>query len=196
MERSLILLAALVFPAVVFLSGAQILLRASGRDQIAPAPLSAGVADRKPLGQRLGYTDRDAAAYWTALEAVGRAAESRLLELDLIFPFFYGGALACSLLLTRAAMQRSFHAAWIMVPVAVVMIADWTENLVQLNQLARLDAGHDLQNGWIRVASMATTVKLLVGGGLFLGLTVLVIVALTTHIRAAPFRDPDAIIRL
>ena len=185
-----IVLAALLLPVVVFLAGGKIVLRASGRDQVARAPLTATDADQKPLGQRLGYSSRDASNYWNTLGAVGRAAETRFLELDLIFPFFYGGALACGLLLTRAILGRPFQAAWILVPVATVMIADWTENLSQLGQLARYDAGETLQGSWIRVASTATTVKLLTGGILFLGLAALVFVALTTHLSAASSSTP------
>jgi hypothetical protein len=192
MKRIAILLAALVLPVTVFLSGGQILLRASGRDRLARPALNAPDPNRKPLGQRLGYSDRDAASYWKTLEADGRAAETRFLELDLIFPFFYAGALACGLLLARAMLGRPFPAAWIGVPVAMVMIADWTENLVQLDQLAGYDAGKALQSGWIRVASTATTVKLLVGGILFLGLAVLVLVALTTRPSAAPSSNRGA----
>jgi hypothetical protein len=192
MERIAILLAALVLPIVVFLSGGQILMRASGRDQLARPAGAATDANRKPLGQRFGYGDGDAASYWKSLEADGRAAERRFLELDLLFPFFYAGALACGLLLARAMFGRPFPAAWIMVPVGLVMIADWTENLVQLDQLARYDGGEGLQTHWIRVASAATIVKLLAGGILFLGLAAVVLVALTTHGAAAPSANRGA----
>ncbi|HXO29397.1 MAG TPA: hypothetical protein VOA80_18755 [Thermoanaerobaculia bacterium] len=45
---------------------------------------------------------------------------------------------------------------------AITVLADWTENLVQLAQLSRYSAGGApaLQAAWIRVASAATSLKL------------------------------------
>jgi len=48
-------------------------------------------------------------------------------------------------------------------PVAVTVLADWTENLLQLGQLRRYteDGEAGLQPGWIRIASAATNLKML-----------------------------------
>jgi hypothetical protein len=112
--------------------------------------------------------------HWAVLkETALLRAEQRFLELDLIFPFFYGAALATSLLIAWAALDRPFSPARLIAPVAITVLADWTENLVQLRQLSRyIDGGEAaLQSGWIQLASVATVIKLVffVGSSLFLG---------------------------
>jgi len=149
-------------PAVVFLAGVAIMEKATDHQGVKKQACSApDPCDRKPLDQRLGYDTGAVDRYW---EAVGGALpkEKRFLEADLLFPFFYGGALAASLLLAWGTLGRPFNPAWIMAPVAITVLADWTENLVQLAELRRYSAGgaHALQATWIRVASAATTLKL------------------------------------
>ena len=68
-----------------------------------------------------------------------------------------------------------------MAPVAVTVVADWTENLIQLGQLqAFFEHGvNGLQQTWIQVASTATVIKLAFfygTGVLLLGLIARVII--------------------
>jgi hypothetical protein len=74
-----------------------------------------------------------------------------------------------------------------MAPVAITVLADWTENLVQLAQLGRYCSAQPLQAGWIRVASAATSLKLsfFTASSLFL-LTLVVIVLICSARNPAP----------
>lgn len=143
-----------LLPVVVFVGGAWVISSVSGR-----RPLD----DQKPLNQRLGYDTKDVDRYWGALDKSARRAEQRFLEWDLLFPVFYGTALAVSLLTASATLGGRVRAAWLIVPVVVTVVADWTENLVQLEQFRNyIEVGEKgLAGGWIRVASTATIVKLL-----------------------------------
>lgn len=78
------------------------------------------------------------------------------------FPFFYGAALATSLLILWALLGRSFNPGWVLAPVVITLLADWTENLVLLVQLRRYaeSGARGLNAGWIQVASVATILKL------------------------------------
>jgi hypothetical protein len=86
----------------------------------------------------------------------------RSLEIDLLFPFFYGAAFAGALLCAWVALGRPFHPAWLLAPVLIGVIADWIENLIQLGQLRLFKPGHaeTLQPNWIQIASIATSLKL------------------------------------
>lgn len=170
--------ALVLLPLVVFLGGVTIMSAVSGRPT---------VRDPKPLNQRwLGYGVSVVDVYWRALGPAGRKAELTFLKLDLLFPVFYGGTLAVSLLAASALVGGAIPALWLAVPVALGVVADWTENLTQLDQLQRyiqaceagapgLDA---LAAGWIRVASIATIVKLVSFTVAALALVVLVFVLL------------------
>ena len=138
----------LAIPAVAFVGGAWIMDELSGRKDV-PNP---------PLNRRFHYDKGDAETYWNAFKDLG--AEKRFLEIDLVFPFLYGGALAAGLLMAWAWQGRPFHPAWLLAPLLITLLADWTENLVQLGQLKRHLAGSGLQAGWIQVASTATALKL------------------------------------
>ena len=144
----------LLLPIVVFVSGAWIMSRISGRRF---------VTGQKPLNQRLGYDLKAVDRYWRALDRPARRAEQRFLTLDLVFPIFYGAALAASLLMASALLSGGTYAVWMVVPVLVTVVADWVENLVQLDQLrSYIESGEaGLAAGWIRLASGATIVKLL-----------------------------------
>lgn len=147
--------ALLLLPVVVFVGGAWVMSTVSGRHT---------VDGQKPLNQRfLGYETREVDRYWGVLDTTARRAEQRFLELDLLFPTFYGTALGVSLLIASARLGRPVHAVWLIVSVVVTVVADWTENLVQLDQLRNyIGAGEKgLAAGWVRVASTATVVKLL-----------------------------------
>ncbi|HET7234761.1 MAG TPA: hypothetical protein VFJ16_32405 [Longimicrobium sp.] len=168
--------ALLASTVAVSLAGGALLLRLSGRDQVQPelkkrvAAGSLPDADATPLHRRWGGYDAAAfVRYWKALDfqvtpasaRTGRDVERRFLEMDLVFPFVYGGALAAALLLAWAANGRPFHPVWVMLPVIALVAADWTENLALLGQIRRFAAGGEpaLQGGWIHVASAATMLK-------------------------------------
>lgn len=141
----------LALPLIAFHGGAWLLNRLSGRKQ---------VPDR-PINKRFRYGKREVVEYWRAFQDLG--TEKRFLELDLAFPLLYIGALAVSMVMAWTARENQpFHFAWIVIPLAVTLLADWTENLVHLDQLKRFRAGGPaaLDTGWIRIASTATALKL------------------------------------
>jgi hypothetical protein len=178
--------AMIALPLVVFFGGGAAMQRASHRLDLSQHAGSA--QDPRPLFSRLGGYDRAAVEdYWGGLEKVGGRktldAERRFLELDLIFPFLYGGALAASLLLGWAALGRPFNPGWIIAPVTIGVLADWTENLIQLQQLGRFMAagGAALADGCIRIASVGTTLKI----GVLLGTSLCaVVLGLLVVVRA------------
>jgi hypothetical protein len=182
LPRALLLLA---IPAVAFVGGSFAIAKISGREYVMRQLRPAG--QTPPLNQRIrGY---DAAAfdrYWNVLDGEARARERYFLKLDLVFPVLYGGALAAALVMARGALGRPFHAAWLVVPVVLTVAADWTENLVQLDQASRhvAEGRAGLQPGWMQIASAATMVKL----GFF-ALTCVLLLALAAWLvvrRAAP----------
>jgi hypothetical protein len=154
-------------PVVVFLAGAEVMNRVSDRE---PDPRLG-----QPLNQRFeGYDAADAGAYWYGLRAQGRDAELKFLKLDLLFPFLYGGAFLGALLLAWAALDRRFAPAYLVAPMAVMLVADWVENLAQIHELREYAAtGAAPDATLIAVASVATMVKLFVGVGIFILLVVL-----------------------
>lgn len=120
--------------------------------------------DVTPLNSRFrGYSPAMMHGVWEQLDAAGRRAEQRFLELDLVFPTLYGVALGASLLTAWRLDGVSSGAAWVVVaPVVVAVVADWLENLIHLDQLrSHVEAGEaGLSARWIRFASGATQVKL------------------------------------
>lgn len=138
----------------------------------------APVADRKPLNMRpLGYDRGAVERHWSALDKKALPLEKCFLEWDLLFPVLYGAAFAFSLLLTWELLGRPFHPAWLVVPVVITVAADWVENSVQLNQLKHYMTGGaaSLQADLIRVAGVATTIKILFFSGVSLLLLSLVV---------------------
>lgn len=166
------------FPAELVLGGGHVLSDVSGR-AAAANQLTLGKEDApKPLNLRwFGYGKTAAKEYWDWLTCVGRHAEEKFLILDLLFPLVYGGALAASLWWVWATLGRPFHGAWIAVPLAMILTADWTENLIQLVQLRHYLSSHEsrIQNVWIQVSSCATVIKLWFTSGLYLSLAGLVV---------------------
>jgi len=170
----------IALPAAVFLAGVTVMKKVTRHQGAEERACSAAdPADRKPLDQRFGYDAEAVDRYWGTLDGA-LSSEQHFLEVDLLFPFLYGGALAASLLLAWVTLGRPFSPAWIMAPVALTVLADWTENLVQLAQLRRYSAGgaHALQAAWIRVASAATSLKLTFFSGSSLFLLALVAIVL------------------
>ena len=147
----------LAIPTFFYVVGGLILNNASGRE---PALKQLQAANQMPLGRKLFYGKADFQDYWNALkDPTARGAEQRFLKLDLFFPFVYCGALAASLLIGRSALGWPSSPVWLLAPVVATMLADWTENLLQLGQIKRLLAREALQEPWIWAASAATTLK-------------------------------------
>lgn len=80
------------------------------------------------------YTLAAVAAHWRLRATVdlSLACERRFLVLDLAYPPCYGGLLAGALLL--ASDTLGITGCWwlALVPVALTMLSDWTENGIQL----------------------------------------------------------------
>ena len=157
--RAIVLLS---LPLVVFLGGGYLMERLSYprhfREDIKAETGLTG------LGLRFtGYDSEAVKKYWGALRKKDKAMEGerRMLEIDLIFPFFYGAAFAGALLCAWVALGRPFHPVWILAPLFVEVVADWIENFVQLGQLRLFTVSSEgmLQPGWIQIASVATTLK-------------------------------------
>ena len=107
-----------------------------------------------PLNFRYkGYNQTDAEHYWTWLGNAGRVAEQRFLTADLFFPFVYRGTMLTRLLLAWVWLERPFNSMCVMIPVAVTVLADWTENFVQLRELGHFVPGEPQQDSWIQVAA-------------------------------------------
>jgi hypothetical protein len=175
-------------PLAVFLGGIWVLLKLSNRDYVTQQlRQSAAPEDQKPLQQRLGYDTDAVNRHWGALDNTALGLERRFLKLDLVFPFLYGAALSTSSLRAWATLGRPFRRVWLMAPVAVTVLADWTENLVQLGQLRHYTEGGEagLQPGWIRIASAATILKMLFFVGAWLFLVGLVINVVIRALRSA-----------
>lgn len=164
----------LALPVAAFLAGSWMMSKMCDRHYVIQRISSLpDIKDRKPLNQRFAGYDVDAVSrYWAAFDETAFRSEQCFLKLDLGFPFLYGGALLISLLMAWTMLGKPFHPAWLMAPVVITILADWTENLVQLVQLrAYLESGAaGLHVFWIQIASMATVLKLtfFVGTVLFL----------------------------
>jgi len=112
------------------------------------------------------YDRAYAETYWRTLAAAPSvashpplASERFLLKIDLLFPPIYGGALATGLWWSAHALGRPEFGAWLMLAVLLMMVADWTENVVQLAELSRFTATGRASAGWIALASAATGLK-------------------------------------
>jgi hypothetical protein len=124
-----------------------------------------------------GYQREAAKKYWSWLNALGRQAGEKCLALDLLFSFVYGGAFAANLWWVWATVGRPFHPVWIVAPLAMILTADWTENLIQLAQLRHYVPSNEgrIQSFWIQMSSCATMIKLWLTLGLYVSLVGLVI---------------------
>jgi len=168
MSKILQAIVIIALPMTVFLVGGWLMEKVSGRTF---------PADEKPLGRRFGYTADDAKKQWEKLaNSKSLETEKHFLELDLVYPFLYGGALAFSLFMAWAALGGTFNAARVLPPVLIMVLMDVTENIAQLHEMKRFMADHavTLNANWIRIASFATTFKWLFVWGVSLYLLVLV----------------------
>lgn len=123
---------------------------------------------------RLGfYGPRTIEERWRALEGRAgqtdlRAAERRLLLIDLAFPPIYGGALAMGLVVAWWKGGKQIDLCLVLAPAIVAVVTDWTENLALLGASGRTSR-------WIHLAGIATAVKnlgILAAVGLLLWLVV------------------------
>ena len=175
MEGIISVAKALGWPIVIFLGGVLIMIVVSGHNYVTKQLRERATPDnRKPLNMRFrGYNTAAVDRHWGVLDARALRIEQHFLQLDLLFPLFYGTALAIALLRTSEVSGRSLSPIWLIAPVAVTMLADWIENLVQLAQLRRytLSGATGLEDRWIQVASLATIVKLV-----FFTLTVVLLI--------------------
>jgi hypothetical protein len=151
-----------VVPAAVSIGGAALLTRLSGRAAVTAQLAKLPEEHRKPLNSRWHYDKPAVEQHWCALDEKALAAETRFLEMDLVYPFAYGGAFLTALLLGWAMLGRPFSPAWLVVPVALTVVADWAENLTILPQIRAYAAGGAaaLDGGRVAIASVATAVKL------------------------------------
>jgi hypothetical protein len=166
---------ATIAPAILlagggFLGGGKVLEVLSRHDLVRQALVAAvarGEIEKRDalfLNLRIrGYSTRAAARHWQLLRTDGglARAERRFLQLDLLFPLVYGAAFAGGLWLLRGALERRADTGWLIAPVVIGVLADWVENFIQLRELDRFLRGERLQTGWIRIASVATIVKLI-----------------------------------
>jgi hypothetical protein len=159
---------AALFPVVVLIAGIAVM---NAR------PEHKAIARIVPPVKALNLGPYDAVGakeHWAALAAepgVGSQtaldSERIMLRIDLLFPLFYGGAFAASLWSSARGLGYA-NPVTLLVPVLLMMVADWTENGIQLAQLSRFDASGEVSEPWITAASVATCMKLALVGGLLL----------------------------
>ena len=159
-----------LLPFVVFNGGVWMMNVMSGREYLIQrlegekAGLSKeGKKDYAFLNFRFcGYDAKAAKKHWELFAKDDKAvdAEKRFLEIrPRFFRFFTERRLLSAYWIAWAATGRTFNPAWILLPVALAVIGDWTENLIQLNQFQPTDGEVNLDAGWIRIANIATMVK-------------------------------------
>ena len=167
----------IALPTFVFIGGNWLMTEISGREP---------PAEQTPLGFRFGYDADDARNHWKAFGDTALRAEQRFLELDLVYPFLYGGALAFSLFIAWTSLGRPFNSLWLVAPSLIMVFADWTENVAQLHEMKRFinNPATTLNPDWIRIASVATTLKLAFVAGVSLFLISLVVVMICRSLRS------------
>lgn len=154
-----------LLPIAVFVIGGRILLGSRSRPQSAEwkkLPLWKRLA----LNMRLyGYRVKDVREYWGAFKGEGLLGqEEKALRKDLFFPPVYAGALLLSSFLawTRWLAAPPGAPDWLVFGFPIVVIlSDWTENLIQLRELALFQREERLEPGLIHVASAATSLKII-----------------------------------
>jgi len=160
--------AALIFilPLIVLIGG---FVYMGSRSQFVQLKAALG----EEAGPRIGLYGADSIGKrWETLRTAHPgllASERHMLVIDLPFPCLYGGALMICLLVAWSILGRPFAVAWLLAPVLVLMAADWTENLIQLDQLEAFSSGGKpaLSGPLLAIAGLATLVKNLAGFGSF-----------------------------
>lgn len=149
-KAALIVIAPLVALAIGFL----ILRAMPAYDRVAQAKAGDSLQGRYQ-GYDVGYVE----GYWGRLEGAW-TSERMLLVVDMSFPLLYGGAFAMAVLFGGSTL--GLRAGWLLAllaPVLIVVAADWAENLLLLTQLGQFETTRKLSANWIRLASVATTLK-------------------------------------
>lgn len=168
----IVIVKAISLPGLVFLGGVLIMVKISGHGYVTQQLRQKATPDnRRELNMRFrGYDTAAVDRHWGALDNHALKIEQHFLKLDLLFPFFYGAAFIVALLHEWALLGKTFSPVWLIGLAALTMIADWTENLVHLNQLRLyMESGKaGLEPRWIQVASIATIVKLFFFSGMLL----------------------------
>lgn len=168
----------IALPTFVFISGGWLMSEISGRE-LPPK--------QTPLGQRFfGYDADEARSHWGAFSDKALRAEQQFLELDLVYPVLYGSALAFSLFIAWTSLGRPFNSLWLVTPSLIMVLADWTENVAQLHEMKLFinNPATTLNTNWIRIASVATTVKWAFVAGVSLFLFSLVVVMICRSLRS------------
>lgn len=98
----------------------------------------------------------DVAQQLVDMKPEGRVAYASHLRLDTLFIPAYGGAYALAWWLADLDLPHSW---WLLMPMAIGMVADFIENSSLLSQLRSPGEAYSLQQ--LRIASWATTVKML-----------------------------------
>ena len=155
----------LLLPLLILSGGGWLLQVLTGRELVALRLKNRlpNRQDRRGLGLRIqGYTVEQVKIHWGVLSADERMIEQRFLIGDLIFVLFYSGIFLYALLLACGYLSEPLPSPWLVALVCAMALADWIETAIQFQQLKRLDRknGH-LQKNWIRLASVATQIKLL-----------------------------------
>lgn len=166
------------FPIAVQLGSEHPLPHASGR-AVARSPLT---AEKETLLKALnphwfGNVMAAAKRRWSWLNGAARQATDKFPAWDVLFPFVYGGALAVSLWWVWATLGHPFHPAWIAVPLAMILTADWTEHLIQLVQLRHYLPSTEgrIPDLWVRISNCVTIIKLWLTLGFYVSLAGLVV---------------------
>jgi hypothetical protein len=172
-------LRAISLPFAAYVSAGLIMIFISGHNYVKGQLKERAAPDqRTPLYMRWGgYAVTDVAQHWGVLDPRALESERRFLQLDLLFPLFYGGAFVVALLRVWADAGNAFSTILLIAPAVITVLADWTENLIQLAQLRLyVENGKDgLQAGWIKIASAVTITKLYFFAGTFVVLIALAI---------------------
>jgi hypothetical protein len=156
---------AIRLPFFAYFGAGAVLLIASGHSYVTRQLKEKGTPkNRTQLNMRLqGYDKTDVAELWGILDRRALKTERLFLQMDLLFPIFYAGAFVVALRQVWTELGKTFSPVFVVAPAAITAAADWTENLVQLDQLRRYvqNGSAGLQEGWVQVASAATVTKLL-----------------------------------
>ncbi len=178
----------LAMPIIIFMGGGWIMSRLTDRQYVADRlSLNAAPDDRKPLNiRKSGYDLSAVNRHWGTLDDTARRYELHFLYADLVFPVVYGAALAASLLMAWEKLGRSFHPGWIIMPVVLGMVADWTENFIQIGQLRRYKEKDEskLDADLIQIASAATRLKLLSLASSYVLLIILMVIVITRALQS------------
>lgn len=136
--------------------------------------------DQKELNLRCrGYNLDAVVRHWKVLDERALQLQVLFLKVDLLYPVVYGVSFAIAAACVWTKLGRPSWTGWFFIPIALIMLADWAENFLQLNELRRFMAHGiaGLQVETIRIASIATMIKLYMLSGIILLLLVLTIFA-------------------